>query len=83
MTTPANYFHILRRQMLRDFRKPLVIAAPKIGLKLPAASSTVEEMAPGTYFQPIISVGFGDPNVKADTVVLCSGKIYYDIYDIL
>jgi len=78
-TTPANYFHILRRQMLRDFRKPLILATPKIGLKHPEAVSTLEEMDRGTRFQPIISVGFGDPNKKADTVVLCSGKIYFDI----
>ena len=47
---PANYFHILRRQMLRNFRKPLVIAAPKIGLKHPKAVSKIEEFIPGTQF---------------------------------
>lgn len=72
-TTPAQYFHLLRRQvkfqmllciifcqlilffkMLRNFRKPLIVAAPKTLLRLPAASSSLEEMAPGTFFQPII-----------------------------
>lgn len=46
-TTSAQYFHLLRRQMLPNFRKPLVVASPKIILRLPEASSTLEEMAPG------------------------------------
>lgn len=48
MTTPANYFHVLRRQMLRNYRKPLIVAAPKQGLKLAAAVSPLEDMGPGT-----------------------------------
>ena len=49
-TTPANYFHILRRQMMRNYRKPLVIAAPKIGLKHPKAVSPLSDFAPETRF---------------------------------
>ena len=59
-TTPANYFHILRRQMMRDFRKPLVMAAPKIGLKHPKAISAVSEFAPATRFLPTIAQDFYD-----------------------
>lgn len=61
--------------MLRNFRKPLIIAAPKVGLKHPMAVSQVEEMAPGTSFKPIIVQGGDD----ASKVVLCSGKIFFDI----
>ncbi|CAG0884050.1 unnamed protein product, partial [Darwinula stevensoni] len=53
-TTPAQYFHLLRRQMVRNFRKPLIIAAPKILLRLPAATSHLEEMGPGTSFHPVL-----------------------------
>jgi 2-oxoglutarate dehydrogenase complex dehydrogenase (E1) component-like enzyme len=58
-TMPANYFHILRRQMLRNFRKPLVIASPKIGLKHPAAVSKLHEFQDGTKFNPIYTNVFG------------------------
>ena len=79
-TTPANYFHILRRQMLRNYRKPLVIAAPKIGLKHPKSISMQEEFGPQTRFQPSIARDFnsGDPS-QIQKLVLCSGKISFDI----
>jgi len=57
---PANYFHLLRRQMLRDFRKPMVIAAPKVGLKHPKAVSRLDDMDAGTKFRPTINRIFGD-----------------------
>jgi probable 2-oxoglutarate dehydrogenase E1 component DHKTD1 len=79
MTTPANYFHILRRQMHRNFRKPLVIAAPKVGLKHPMAVSSIGDMATGTNFQPILVNHFGDQNKDVDRVVICSGKVYFDM----
>ncbi|KAJ7329520.1 hypothetical protein JRQ81_015694 [Phrynocephalus forsythii] len=75
-TTPAQYFHLLRRQMVRNFRKPLIVVAPKILLRLPAAVSSLQEMAPGTTFRPVI----GDLTVEpknVSTVILCSGKHYY------
>eukprot|EP01119_Soliformovum_irregulare_P005387 TRINITY_DN17154_c0_g1_i1.p1 TRINITY_DN17154_c0_g1~~TRINITY_DN17154_c0_g1_i1.p1 ORF type:complete len:948 (-),score=283.69 TRINITY_DN17154_c0_g1_i1:234-3053(-) len=78
VTTPANYFHVLRRQMLRNFRKPLIVFSPKILLRHPQAISKVEDMAPGTHFQPVIA----DPSVdssKVERVLLCSGKIYVDL----
>lgn len=77
-STPANYFHILRRQMLRNYRKPLVIAAPKIGLKHPRSVSELAEFAPETSFQPTIAKDFGNA-ADIKKLVLCSGKISYDI----
>jgi 2-oxoglutarate dehydrogenase E1 component len=76
-STPANHFHLLRRQLKREFRKPLVVFSPKMLLRYPAATSTLEEMAKGS-FQEVLD----DPtaNVKSvDTVVLCSGKFYYEL----
>jgi len=63
--------------MLRDFRKPLVIAAPKIGLKHPKAVSKITEFQPGTSFQPVLANRFGEGSVK--NVVFCSGKVNFDI----
>lgn len=53
-TTSAQYFHLLRRQMIRNYRKPLIVASPKILLRFPPASSTLADLAPGTHFQPVI-----------------------------
>ncbi|KAM5340548.1 2-oxoadipate dehydrogenase complex component E1 isoform 2-T2 [Glossophaga mutica] len=75
-TTPAQYFHLLRRQMVRNFRKPLIVASPKMLLRFPAAVSTLQEMAPGTTFRPVIGDSSVDPkNVKS--LVFCSGKHFY------
>ncbi len=78
ITTPANYFHLLRRQMKRDFRKPLVIMSPKSLLRHPAAVSKVTDFTSGT-FQEIID----DPQAptKVSRLILCSGKVYYDLAD--
>lgn len=76
-STPANHFHLLRRQLKRDFRKPLVVFSPKMILRLPAAVSSLDEMAKGS-FQEVID----DPTAKVanvDTVVFCSGKFYYEM----
>ena len=75
-STPANHFHLLRRQLKREFRKPLVVFSPKMLLRHPKATSALEEMASGS-FQEVID----DSNVNkdsVDTVVLCSGKFYYE-----
>jgi probable 2-oxoglutarate dehydrogenase E1 component DHKTD1 len=77
-TTPAQYFHLLRRQMKRNFRKPLVIAGPKGLLRLPAAASPLEAMAPGTHFQPVLPDTSSD-GTKTERVILLSGKLYYDL----
>ncbi|CAM2972498.1 2-oxoglutarate dehydrogenase E1 component [Rariglobus hedericola] len=76
ITTPANYFHALRRQMKRDFRKPLIIMSPKSLLRSPAATSKMEDFTTGA-FQEIID----DPSAPktAKRLILCSGKVYYDL----
>jgi probable 2-oxoglutarate dehydrogenase E1 component DHKTD1 len=54
-TTPANYFHLLRRQMLLPFRKPLIVASPKLLIRLPECVSTLDELKQGTQFQPVLN----------------------------
>jgi 2-oxoadipate dehydrogenase E1 component len=78
-TTPANYFHLLRRQMLRKYRKPLIIVAPKTLLRHSSAVSTIDELAPGTSFVPVIDDDGVEDASKVKTVVLVSGKLHYDI----
>lgn len=81
-TTPANYFHILRRQIHRKYRKPLVLMTPKSLLRHRDAVSTLAEMADGTSFKRVI--GETDKLLAVDKirrVVLCSGKVYYDLLD--
>lgn len=75
-TTPAQYFHLLRRQMVRNFRKPLIVASPKMLLRFPAAVSSLQEMGPGTTFKPVIGDSSVDPN-KVKSLVFCCGKHYY------
>jgi 2-oxoglutarate dehydrogenase E1 component len=76
-TTPANIYHLLRRQMKRDFRKPLIVFTPKSLLRHPKAVNTIEELANGT-FQEVIDDSFVDKN-KIKKVVFCMGKFYYDL----
>ncbi|MCL4800439.1 MAG: 2-oxoglutarate dehydrogenase E1 component [Burkholderiales bacterium] len=77
-TTPAQIFHLLRRQMLRPFRKPLVILTPKSLLRKPEAVSNLRELAKGGFQTVIGEVDALDP--KAVTrVIACSGKVYYDL----
>ena len=75
-TTPANYFHVLRRQMLRKFRKPLIIFTPKSLLRNKEAVSKLVDMGDETRFKKIIVDG---NNKEIKKVVFCSGKIFYDI----
>jgi 2-oxoglutarate dehydrogenase E1 component len=80
LTTPANYFHALRRQVRRNFRKPLIIMTPKSLLRHKACISTLADMATGSVFQRVIPETQGlvaDDQIKR--VVLCSGKVYYDL----
>ncbi|MGE0416621.1 MAG: 2-oxoglutarate dehydrogenase E1 component, partial [Acetobacteraceae bacterium] len=80
LTTPANYFHALRRQQHRNFRKPLVIFTPKSLLRHKLAVSKLADMAEGTRFQYIIpEIDPIAPPEKVKRVVLCSGKVYYDL----
>ena len=79
-TTPANFFHLLRRQMKTNFRKPLIVFTPKSLLRHPLAVSSADEMAKG-QFQEILD----DPNASdkkaIKTLVLCTGKVYYEIIE--
>ncbi|CAH2085300.1 unnamed protein product [Euphydryas editha] len=78
-TTPAQYFHLLRRQVVRNYRKPLVVVAPKILLRLADAVSPFSEFEPGTHFKPVIGDSNANPlNVKR--VILVSGKHYYELH---
>jgi multifunctional 2-oxoglutarate metabolism enzyme len=80
-TTPAQYFHLLRRHELVSKPRPLILMTPKSLLRLPAASSTLEELAEGTFERVIDDPRLAD-GAERDQVtklVLCSGKVYYDI----
>ena len=89
-TTPANYFHVLRRQLHREIRKPLILMTPKSLLRHKRAVSRLEELAKGTTFHRIL---YDDaqmlpneaiklvPDDKIRRIVLCTGKVYYDLYE--
>jgi 2-oxoglutarate dehydrogenase E1 component len=89
-STPANYFHILRRQLKREIRKPLILMTPKSLLRHKRAVSRLDEMAAGTSFHRVL---WDDaqllpdekiklqPDDKIRRVILCSGKVYYDLYE--
>jgi 2-oxoglutarate dehydrogenase complex dehydrogenase (E1) component-like enzyme len=77
-TTPAQYFHLLRRQARQETIRPLVVMTPKSLLRLPAASSTIEELTDGG-FQPVIADARINDSAKVKRVVLCSGKVFYDL----
>ena len=79
LTTPAQLFHCLRRQVLRPWRKPLVIFSPKSLLRHKEAVSTTEDLATGKFHRVIADASL-DPS-KVKKVLLCSGKVYYDLFD--
>lgn len=78
-TTPANFFHALRRQLNRPFRKPLVVFTPKSLLRHPRCTSSLDELASGK-FSEVIDDSSADAK-KVKRVLLCSGKIYYDLLE--
>ncbi|MBU2382144.1 MAG: 2-oxoglutarate dehydrogenase E1 component, partial [Alphaproteobacteria bacterium] len=90
-TTPANYFHILRRQMQRPFRKPLILMTPKSLLRHKKATSTLADLAEGSSFhrvlhddaqtRPDVAGVTLKPDAEIRRVVLCSGKVYYDLLE--
>ncbi|EJF74613.1 2-oxoglutarate dehydrogenase E1 component [Bartonella alsatica] len=89
-TTPANYFHILRRQIKRDFRKPLILMTPKSLLRHKRAISFLNEMGPDTRFHRLLlddaeclkdSIIKLQKDNKIRRIVLCTGKVYYDLYE--
>ena len=81
VTTPANYFHLLRRQVWREFRKPLVVMSPKSLLRHRLVKSDIDDFLPGTRFQRFL------PDVTPELaqsdavrrIVLCTGKVYFDL----
>jgi 2-oxoglutarate dehydrogenase E1 component len=92
ITTPANFFHALRRQMKRDFLKPLVVMSPKSLLRLPAATSRLEDFTTGSFKEiiddPVFATTgsgtkapFATATKAPARVVFCSGKVYYDLVD--
>jgi 2-oxoglutarate dehydrogenase E1 component len=89
-TTPANYFHVLRRQLRRDIRKPLILMTPKSLLRHKRAVSPLDDLGPGTTFHRLLwddaqmlageKIKLAADN-KIRRIVLCSGKVYYDLYE--
>ncbi|MDP0490293.1 MAG: 2-oxoglutarate dehydrogenase E1 component [Verrucomicrobiota bacterium JB023] len=81
-TTPAQYFHALRRQKIREIRKPLILMTPKSLLTKPEAVSSFEEMGEGTTFREIIGdADMAQKPAEVERVIFCSGKVYYDLVD--
>lgn len=79
ITTPANFFHALRRQLIPNRRKPLIVFTPKSLLRSPKATSTVKEFTSG-HFQELIPDGQADPTL-VKRVLFCTGKVYYDLLE--
>jgi 2-oxoglutarate dehydrogenase E1 component len=80
LTTPAQIFHALRRQMKRSFRKPLIIMSPKSLLRHPKAISSLDDLSKGTFQEVIPDSTLKDPK-KVETLVFSSGKVYYDLLE--
>ncbi|MFO1239092.1 MAG: 2-oxoglutarate dehydrogenase E1 component [Sphingomonadaceae bacterium] len=80
-TTPANYFHLLRRQMHRPFRKPLIVMTPKSLLRHKMAVSKVEDFVDQAHFMRILSDPWAPADADVKRLVLCSGKVAYDLMD--
>ncbi len=81
-TSPANYFHILRRQMMRDFRKPLVLMTPKSTLRHKANTSELKDFVNGSTFHRVLSNPLSEDDYKnINRIVFCSGKIYFELQD--
>jgi 2-oxoglutarate dehydrogenase E1 component len=91
LTTPANYFHVLRRQLLREFRKPLIVMTPKSLLRHKRAVSNLSDMATGTGFHRVMIDGAEAgcdvggvtlrPDAEIKRVIVCSGKVYFDLVE--
>jgi 2-oxoglutarate dehydrogenase E1 component len=88
-TTPANYFHALRRQVHRNFRKPLILMTPKSLLRHKRVVSRIEQMGPDSTFHRLLwddldqkcGAGGLKPDAEISRVILCSGKVYYDLLE--
>jgi len=80
-STPAQTFHMIRRQMIRPYRRPLIVMTPKSLLRHPAAISSMKELTEGNFHPIIDDVRFKQIKERANRVVMCSGKVYYDLLD--
>jgi 2-oxoglutarate dehydrogenase E1 component len=80
-TTPANFFHALRRQIHRNFRKPLIVMTPKSLLRHKLCVSKLSEMGPGTSFHRVLWDDTPPPDAEVKRIVLCSGKLYYELFE--
>ncbi len=79
LTTPAQFFHLLRRQMKREFRKPLVVMSPKSLLRHPRAKSTLDDLSNGAFEEIIDERDESIETAKVERLLMCSGKIYYEL----
>jgi 2-oxoglutarate dehydrogenase E1 component len=80
-TTPAQIYHAMRRQMKRDWRKPLIIMSPKSLLRHPRVISNLDDLAKGSFRELITDAAVGKDGDKVKKAILCSGKIYYELLD--
>ena len=78
VSTPSNFFHLIRRQLSRDFRTPLIVMAPKSLLRHPKCVSNLFEFYPGNHFKELIEDPILDPHLITE-IIFCSGQIYYDL----
>ncbi len=78
VSSATNFFHLLRRQMVRPFRKPLIVMTPKSGLRAPFNLGDISEMETGTRFRELIDDSAADAK-KVERLLVCSGKLYYDL----
>ena len=84
ITEPANYFHVLRRQLLRDYRKPLIVLAPKRLLRLKEAKSDLKDFTEVDYFRSVLGDGHPEDTVEpsqAKHVFVCTGQVYYELVE--
>jgi 2-oxoglutarate dehydrogenase E1 component len=78
-TTPANYFHVLRRQVKKPFRKPLIVMTPKSLLRHPDAKSKLTDLHEDTNFQRLIPDALAPDGDGVKRIIFCSGKVYYEL----
>jgi 2-oxoglutarate dehydrogenase E1 component len=82
ITSPANFFHVLRRQVKRNFRKPLIVMSPKSLLRHKLNTSKLADMGPGSCFRRIIpEIDTLEADKKIKRIILCSGKVYFDLLE--
>ncbi|HNL38052.1 MAG TPA: 2-oxoglutarate dehydrogenase E1 component, partial [Saprospiraceae bacterium] len=78
VTSASNFFHLLRRQLARPFRKPLIVMSPKSGLRAPYNLGDISALETGSRFQEILDDTSADPK-KVNKLLVCTGKVYYDL----